>query len=160
MSMTIKKALEIAVETEQLGEKLYNDMAVKFRNNEQLTEMFDFLAKDEADHEKQFKALLTGFEGKDIEISEEDKQYLEATDLTKYFENMKKVDDNAEPLDVLKLVYNVERGAVLFFTGIRDAVGTSKELDAIINIEKKHMTRVMRYILDDSKFRGMKDNWL
>jgi rubrerythrin len=157
---TIKNALEIAVKTEQLGDKFYNEMSKRFGDNEDLSKVFALLGADEKDHEKQFQALLEKYEGDDRKISEIDQEYLKAVSLDKYFDNLENLKDDADIIDVLRLAYSVEKEAVLFFTGIRDAIGDDiPELTAIINIEKGHLTKVMKYIVSESEFRGLSDTW-
>lgn len=159
MTFTIKDAVQIAVETEQLGEVFYNNLAEKFSNNAQLKEMFDFLAKDEIVHEAQFKALLKSVESNNRELTSVEKDYLDAVDLRKFFKRLKNIPENAMPIDVLKVAYALEKEAVLFFSGLKDLVGNSQELDKIIEIEKGHMTKIMKYIITEAEFRGIKDVW-
>jgi rubrerythrin len=159
-NLTIKDALEIAVKTEQLGDKFYGEMSKKFGDNEDLSKVFELLAADEKEHEAQFKALLDKYEDDQRTISDVDQEYLKAVSLEKYFENLSNLDEKSDMIDVLKLAYNVEKEAVLFFSGIRDAIGDDiPELNAIIKIEKGHLTKVMKYIVSDAEFRGISDQW-
>jgi hypothetical protein len=43
--------------------------------------------------------------------------------------------------------------------GLRDIIGRNPMLDEIIKIEKSHVTKLMKYVLDESHFRGMIDMW-
>ncbi len=158
--MTVRGALEIAVKTEQLGDKFYTELANRYSGNPKLQEMFEFLAKDETEHEKQFKALLENYKDDDTPLSQEDTEYLQAVDLSKFFKYMEDLGEDLTPKDVLKLAYRVEKEAVLFFSGIRDAIGGNPELEAIIKMEKQHMSKVMKYLVEDSKFRGIEDEWV
>ncbi len=160
MAFTVKDAVQIAVETEQLGEAFYNHLAKKFSDNEKLREMFRMLAADEVDHEAQFKELLDSVEKNNREISGTEKEYLDAVDLRKFFKRLKNVPEDATPLDVLKTAYSLEKEAVLFFSGLKDIVGDSPELERIVEIEKGHMTKVMKYIVTEAKFRGIEDVWI
>jgi hypothetical protein len=42
---------------------------------------------------------------------------------------------------------------------MREVLGASDTLDDVIEAEKVHLTKVMQYILTDSKFRGLADKW-
>ena len=55
--LTLRKAVEFAVTTEQLGARFYNKMAKKFADDEGIKNIFTSLAKDELIHEKQFQNL-------------------------------------------------------------------------------------------------------
>ena len=158
--ISVKDALRIAVETEQRGDKFYSELSRKYSDNIELREMFEFLAKDEKDHEKQFRKLLDKHGSDETEVGEVDGEFLEAVDLRKFFDKMKDIPEDLDPRDVLQIAFELEREAVLFFSTIRDILGESPELDEIIQIEKGHMTKVMKYIVNyGSRFRGMRDKW-
>ena len=57
-AMTPRQAIEFAVKTEELGEKFYKQLALKFSDQPELKELFELLAKDEVMHAAQFRKLL------------------------------------------------------------------------------------------------------
>jgi hypothetical protein len=42
---------------------------------------------------------------------------------------------------------------------MRDTLGRSEGLDAIIEAEKRHLVQVMRYLVSGAKLRGLSDPW-
>ena len=42
---------------------------------------------------------------------------------------------------------------------MKEVLGESDTLDGVIKAEKAHLTKVMQYIITDSKFRGLADEW-
>ena len=57
-NLTLRKAIEMAVATEELGAKHYKELAEKFSDEKEVAEIFARLAQDEVSHESQFRALL------------------------------------------------------------------------------------------------------
>ena len=56
--LTVRKAVEFAVKTEELGNIFYTRLAKKFSEDTEISEIFSTLAKDELAHRKQFNELL------------------------------------------------------------------------------------------------------
>jgi rubrerythrin len=156
--MNIKQAIEIAMKAEELGAKFYAKLAKKFENNEDLKAMLEQLARDEIDHKKQFAELLNLEPNKTINVADEHYDFLKQIDISKHFDQMANVDDVQEK-DILNNAYEFEKESVLFYHGIKDIVGESKELDEIIKMEKAHMTQILKYIITDAEFRGLSDKW-
>jgi len=156
--MEIKQAIEIAMKAEELGAKFYAQLAKKFDANEELKATLEQLARDEVDHKKQFADLMNLEPSKNINISDEHYDFLKQIDISSHFGYMEKINDINEE-DVLKKAYEFEKESVLFYHGIKDIVGDSKELDEIIKMEKTHMTKILKYIITDSEFRGLSDKW-
>jgi rubrerythrin len=156
--MQIKNAIEIAMKAEELGAKFYAQLAKKFENNAELNATLEQLARDEVDHKKQFAALLDVEPGENINISDEHFDFLKQIDISRHFDYMQNVADVKEE-EVLKNAYEFEKESVMFYHGIKDIVGDSKELDEIIKMEKQHMTQLLKYIITDAEFRGISDKW-
>jgi rubrerythrin len=155
MEMSLNIALQTAVNLEKMGTELYTDLLERFKDDPELKKMFTILLTDEAEHEKLFMELYQKHSDNQIVMTEEQKNFLEITDLSRYFGKMKEIDNDAEILDVLRLVYYIERDAVLFFSGIRDVVGSNDDLDEIIRQEKIHMTNVLNCIIENKEFKGL-----
>lgn len=157
--LTLKKCMELAVTTEQLGAKFYRDLAAKFEDNPEVKEVFSRLAKDELIHEAQFKKLADEVNGNGGILSESDQEYLNAIVYSKYFdsatfEDAEKIDD---PGQALVMAAAFEKATLLYYMVLRESLGDSPQLDAIIKAEKEHVTALTRVILSDAKFRGISD---
>ncbi len=156
--MQIKQAIEIAMKAEELAAKFYAQLAKKFGNNAELKSLLEQLARDEIDHRKQFGDLLNIEPGRSVSISDEHYDFLKQIDISRHFDQMENVGD-VEEKDILNQAYEFEKETVLFYHGIKDIVGESKELDEIIKMEKSHMTQILKYIMTDAEFRGLSDKW-
>lgn len=55
---TIRKAVELAVETEEIGVKFYQRVAKKFEDRPEIAETFRRLSDDEKIHAARFKKIL------------------------------------------------------------------------------------------------------
>ena len=157
--ITLKKTIETAIKAEELGISFYSELSKLFGKDTELKEMFELLAKDEVEHKRQFTELLKSVADEDVQINDVDKEFMQGIDISKYFEFMESVDTNVKPSAVLMRAYAFEKESVLYYSGIRDIIGSSLQLDAIIQLEKMHMIRIMKYIVSDSKFRGISDEW-
>lgn len=158
-AFTVKEAVNTAIKAEALGADYYAKMAKKAAAKPELKEMFELLAKDEIEHKKQFEELSQLLPEEIPNASEVDALFLEGVDIKKFFPSMENIDENLKPSDVIKNAYDFEKESVLFYGGVRDLIGPSPILDEIIKIEKAHVTQLMKYALDDSKFRGVSDDW-
>jgi rubrerythrin len=158
-SFFLQKAIETAIQAEELGVKFYSKLATKFAGNSELKSIFEHLAKDEVLHHREFKALLEKASFENIDVSDEDELYFMGCDISKYFSNMEDIKTDISPVEVFKQALEFEKESVLFYTGIRDLIGINEILETIIAKEKIHVKRLMKYILDESSFRGIEDKW-
>ncbi len=55
--LTLRKSIELAVTTEQLGADFYSRMERKFSGHKELKDIFAQLARDEKAHEAQFRTF-------------------------------------------------------------------------------------------------------
>ncbi|MFP4368193.1 MAG: ferritin family protein [Candidatus Kapaibacterium sp.] len=157
----LKDAIQIAIKAEDHGIKYYSELAQKFSKDQELKETFEKLAKDEVEHKSQFSDLMKSIDGKEFKMSAIDKEFIKGVNIEKFFEGMEVVDRHERAQAALTRAYAFEKESVLFYSGIRDIIGSSPELDKIIQYEKEHMTKLLKYIIvDDSKFRGIEDDWV
>ena len=156
---TLEKAIETAIKAEELGIKFYSEMSKRFHNYVEIKEMFELLAKDEYEHKKQFTNLLNQLPASIPSQMDIFVEFLNAVDISKYFQDMESIPNDIKPSEVLSRVYNFEKDTVLFYLGISDFLDDSQIIKEIINVEKKHVTKVMKYILTDGLFRGISDKW-
>lgn len=157
--LSINDVLDIAVRAEDLGARAYADLAKKFSDNEELRELFESLARDEIEHKLFFAELAKKSSNLKVSLAEVDRQFLNGVDISKFFEPIQN-SQNMSQTEIFKLIYDFEKESVLFYVGIRDIVTDEKIIDEIIRVEKDHMTRIMKFIVTDSKYRGIKDNWI
>lgn len=160
--VTLRRALELAVATEELGGQFYKDMAEKFVEDKAVADIFKQLAKDEANHEAQFKNLLKEVEGatepkKDDEVS----YLLRAAAMTEFFDkkSFEDMESVKAPADALIKALAFEKSTLFYYQTLKDVLGTSQQLDALIAAEKGHVTALARVIVSDAKFRGLADPW-
>ena len=161
-NLTVRKAIELAVTTEQLGADYYTRMERKFADNDMLKEIFGRLIKDERAHEAQFKAILKHVpEDKPEDQQYEKYQFLRATAISEFFnkEYFKGTDDISSQDEALGRALGFEKATLQFYQAISDILGENKELNDIINAERGHVVALMRVITSDSKFRGLGDKW-
>jgi rubrerythrin len=146
--MTPRQAIEFAVKTEELGTKFYQQLALKFSDQAELKELFELLAKDEVLHARQFRKLL---------------ERTPAMSLSQFFmgqEGLKKKCKEIEDTgDALGIAFELEKATLQYYSAMREVVGENDTLDAVIEAEKEHLTKVMQYVITDAKFRGLADEW-
>jgi rubrerythrin len=160
--LNLRKSIELAIATEQLGADYYSRMVRKFEKEKGLKEIFEKLVKDEKAHEAQFKALLKTIpeeEGKPEHY--ELYQFLRATAISEFFRQdaFKNADAIKTPADALGRSLAFEKSTLLYYEAIRDILGASPQLDEIIQAEKTHVTALFKVISSDAKFRSLTDNW-
>jgi rubrerythrin len=162
-AMTPRQAIEFAVKTEELGQKFYRQLALKFSDQAELKEMFELLAKDEVLHEHQFRKLLEQTPPDEGVSTGPEFQYLRAMSLSQFFmgrkglkKRCKKIKDKS---DALRTAFELEKAPLQFYRAIREVLGENDTLDSVIQAEKAHLMKVMQYTITDAKFRGLADKW-
>ena len=66
--------------------------------------------------------------------------------------------DKAKSLDeALIHALGFEKATLGYYLAIRDVLGETGVLDMIIEAEKGHIVRLMKYILTDEKMKGLAD---
>jgi len=162
-TMTPRQAIEFAVKTEELGTKFYQQLVLKFSDHPELKELFELLAKDEVMHEAQFRKLLEKTPPDEGVSTGPEFQYLRAMSLSQFFmgqEGLKKKCKAIENKDdALGVAFELEKATLQFYNAMREVLGANDTLDSVIEAEKAHLTKVMQYIITDSKFRGLADKW-
>ncbi|MFC1639461.1 ferritin family protein [Gemmatimonadota bacterium] len=160
--LTLRKAVEFAVTTEQLGAKFYNKMAKKFEDDEEIKEIFTTLAKDELIHEKQFQNLLNSVP-KDPDVSSQDDRWaiLRVLSMSEFFMGesglFKKLEEIETREDALQRAFNLEKDALAYYRAMEDIIGKDDTLASIIQAERQHLLKVMEYMLTEAKMRGLAD---
>lgn len=160
--LTLRKAIQLAITTEQLGAEYYSQMQRKFSDQQNLNEIFTQLVKDEKLHEAQFKAILQHVpEDKPEDQQYELYQYLRATAISQFFR--KDYFKNSESIksadEALGRALGFEKATLQFYEAIREILGKSGDLEKIIKTERSHVVTLMKVIVSDAKFRSLSDNW-
>ncbi len=160
--ITIRKAIEFAVATEETGVKAYSQLAKRFSEQEEMSATFSLLAKDEVAHKAQFQSVLDQIPSEETAVTDADESgYLRAMAISEFFggdEGLIGKLEAAESLqDALLLVFGFEKATFGYYRAVKDVLGGSEALDSIIRAEKGHIMRLMNYIMTDEKFKGLSD---
>ena len=162
--LTLRKTIEFAIVTEELGAKFYNQMSRKFADDEDVSGVFAQLARDEDAHRAQFSKLLEDVPATyDDKVEYERAQYLRAMAISDLFslksgpfKNADKIEDAGQ---ALMHALDFEKAALGYYRAIRDELGESAALDGIIAAERQHVLRLMKVITTGAKFRSLQDDW-
>jgi rubrerythrin len=148
---TVSQVVQVAVEAEARGAKLYRDLATRF-------------TVEAEGREAQFRALQSKLPaGKQGVLGTEQTQYLRAVATAERLLAGSGLTAQSERIgstkEALERAYALERATLLYYNGMRDTLGRSEVLDAIIEAEKGHLSQVMRYLVTGAKMRGLSDPW-
>jgi len=161
--LTLRKIVEFAITTEETGAKFYNRLASKFSQDEAVASLFMQLARDEEVHQRQFAALLAEAPQTYADkIEYERAQYLRAMAISEFFSKAGPVaaaDKVTSEADALKQALELEKASLTYYLAVRDELGHSSALDAIIAAEKQHVVRIMKTIVTGARFRSIQDDW-
>ncbi len=160
----LQKAIELAVITEQNGQRFYNRLAKRFDDEEELSRIFTRLARDEELHEEQFRRL----QERVPEESPDEKEarpygasYLRAISLSRFFSPnaLDQPDDLSEPKDALIQALELEKSTKFYYQELAEELAYPAALEEIIAAEKDHIQTLLKVILTDARFRGLFDAW-
>jgi len=160
--LTLRKAVELAVVTEQMGADFYDRLKRKFESQKELTEIFDQLVRDERKHESQFKTILETIPERDLENQQFEKyQFLRATAISSFFrkDSLRNTDDIKTADDALGKALAFEKATLQYYEAMRDVLGEQPQLEQIIEAERSHIVALMKVIVADAKFRGLDYDW-
>jgi len=158
---TLRESIQLAVTTEQLGQRFYEGLARKFAGDKVVAEVFARLAEDEEDHEKQFERLLDRVPQEENQPERfEAYQFLRATAISEFFRKdyFSRLDEISTPAEALGKALEFEKTTFLYYQAIRDVLGESKELDAIIETERHHVMAIAQVFVTDARFSSFSDS--
>lgn len=156
--LTPRKAVEFAIKTEEIGEKLYIKLAKKFAEEPETKALFEQLAKDEAVHQRQFRTLLDTLPQPDGPIPYEQDQYLKAMAISNVFYGLNKAMADSDSLeDALHRALQLEKNTILFYTAMRETLGENEALEKMIEMEKGHAKQLMKHLITGAKLRSLQD---
>ena len=159
-NVTVRRALEFAMTTERQGAAFYGRLAEKHADAPELAELFQVLAHDEEIHELQFKSMLKGLpEEERGELSADEQEYLRALASAEIFYGNNDALDPADRVitrkDALHRALDLEKATLLYYGAMRDVLGPSEILDAVIKAEKTHLVQVMKVLFTGGELRGL-----
>lgn len=158
---SVKKAVEIAVQTERDGAEFYATLAGTFSENQELVNIFTKLAKDEKAHEREFTAILDTVTD-ETNVSADSDQFflLQATSISEIFkQDFIKNPGSLSPKDALVAALNFEKATLSHYFALADVLTKTPQLLGLIEAEKKHISTLMKVIITDAQFRGLADQW-
>jgi rubrerythrin len=157
--LTLELAIDFAVTTEELGEKVYRRMATHFKDDQELSELFATLAADEKHHGEQFSKLRAAVSDAKP-LSYEQQLYLRAFSISNVFSNPLSPGKEIEAIktreDALERAFNLEKTTLGYYKAMREILD-EPVLDQLIAEEKKHLTQVMKYMVSGAEMRGLGD---
>ena len=160
--LTLRKALELATAIEERAATHYRALAEKYADDEPLATAFSQLASDEEAHGSHFAELLHGLpEGGSLEEKEEALNLLRASASAKVLDpdSLSRVDGTATPNDALYEALELEKATLFFYQSLRDVLDESREIDHLIETEKRHVSTLVKVLVSDARFRGLDDTW-
>ena len=162
--LTVRQVVQVAIAAEVRGAELYRDLAKRFASEAEVGDAFTTLVRDEESHEAHFRGLQSKLPaGEKGALGSEQGQYLTALATAErlFFGSgmIARPERIKNTKDALERAYALERATLLYYHGMRDTLGRSEALDAIIEAEKSHLVQVMRYLVSGAKIRGLSDPW-
>ena len=147
---SVREVVEQAVRTERLGYDYYSEMAEKFKDDEQLANLFKTLADKELVHEQRFKELFEIIGDEEPEGWDDVSEYMRAFVESEFFlasgkamDRIKRIKSADEAAD---FALQFEKETLLYYIGLRDAVKEREILDEIINEEQSHIMWINRFL--------------
>ena len=163
--ITLKGCIDFAIATEELGASIYTQLASKFGNSKEISELFSHLAADEKTHKQQLLALLKKApEEEGSSETPEKREYLKAMSISEFFsfhrgpfKDVEKIEDRN---DALQKALDFEKATLGFYRAVEDLHGKKNLLAQVIEMEKAHVVALMKALLvEGSEFRGLQDRW-
>ena len=164
-NMTLGRALEIAIETERIGNEVYRKLAARHEKGSELHGLFERLAEDEKLHESRLRELGGQLdEAAGRELSDQDSEYLRSVSWREIFHGdpdpIAAADRVTSRKDALEMASRLERSTLVYYSGVRDLLGDHPVLEEIMAMEKRHLTQIIKYLMDpEAKVRGTEDRW-
>ncbi len=142
---SINEVLEMAIQTERLGQLFYAKLAHKFVKKAEMSALFTTLAAKEKEHEK----IFTGIRDSAARQGEEPVQWDEVSGYMRAFVESEFFLGNRKALPALTRVKTVkdavgyalgfEKETLLYFLGLRSVVKEKNKVDEVIAEEKRHI---------------------
>ena len=160
--LTLRKALELAATIEEKAAQRYEALAEKFSGDETLATVFSQLAQDEAAHGSHFTDLAQGLPSEAALADKEEALDLLRASAASAALNPKRLSQTEEirtPADALHQALELEKATLFFYQSLKDVMDESKQVDDLIETEKRHISTLMKVLVSDARFRGLDDAW-
>ncbi|MBP7735779.1 MAG: ferritin family protein [Spirochaetes bacterium] len=153
MPYTIKEIIDIAIGIERAGYEFYSGCAGRFTDMS-VHDAFDFLAREELEHERLFQSFHGKTEAAGL-YNEEYYAYLRAIGGGRIFDSQHEsiaqiLSGINTPMDALKHAFSAEKDSILFYSELKELFTKDKDttlmLDRIINEERKHVSTILDVI--------------
>jgi len=146
---TAAEIVTMAVEAEKNGLAFYQALASRTKDDD-VRNIFTFLAEDEAEHTNTFQTLLADLSPIDMRHTDEAEyhNYLNAFISTRLFTPDVNIDELVESItsdiEATNLAIRTEKEAILFYYELREQVRDEgrENIDKIIQEEKGHLSRL------------------
>ncbi len=140
---SVGEIIEQAIQTEKLGYKFYTVMAEKFKESEELKNLFETLAVNEQQHEKKFSEIKSKSGSEIPDNWEEVAQYLRAIIESEFFLDEEKsllpLEHVKSTAEAVNFAIGFEKETLLYFHSLRDIVTEKEIVNEIIEEEKSHI---------------------
>jgi len=148
---TAAEIVTMAIEAEKNGLAFYQAMVSK-ATDENVRNIFAFLAKEEAEHESSFQALLEDLPPVDMSHTDEAEyhNYLNAFASTRIFKPDVNIDELVQTvtndIEAVDIAIGVEKESILFYYELREKVQSEGRgtINEIIKEEKIHLARLVQ----------------
>jgi rubrerythrin len=146
---SVREIVEQAVRTERLGYDFYSSMAERFKDNVELKDLFETLAKKEQVHEQRFERLEESLGDEDTEGWEDVSEYMRAFVESGFFlgtdKALIKMKEIQSVQDAVEFALAFEKETLLYFLGLRKTVKEKGIVDVIIDEEQSHIMWLNRF---------------
>ncbi len=139
---------QFAIKIEEMGEKFYKDMAVKF-NDEKFKEFFIALAEEEVKHKETFEKMLSEFEDyiPPDNFPQEYFDYIQAyADKTLFGKERlnEEISNITNPVNAIDFAIKREWDSISYYSEIKNSVPEEQRdlINKIINEERKHFEKL------------------
>ena len=149
--LTLRKAIEFAVKTEEAGEIFYSKMARRFEGNDEVSKIFTALAEDEKAHAATFSKWLEEVDQEPALKSQKERlAVLRAMSMSEFFLGEDGIFKNLEAIetgkDAIRRAYRLEKDTLSYYLAMKEILGGSELLDKLIHAEEGHLTTVARFL--------------
>jgi rubrerythrin len=140
---SIREVIELAVQTEKLGNEFYTKMAQKFHSDDELKNLLEILACHELRHGDIFSDLKNKLGDEEPEGWDEAAKYLRAIIDSEFFLGKDKCLPSLEHVKTIPEAINFalcfERETLLYYYTLRESTKEKEIINNIINEEKGHI---------------------
>lgn len=145
---TVRKAVELAIQTEELGTKFYQRVAKKFEAQPETAETFRRLSEDEKAHAARFRSILekTPEDPPAVQAAPDRLDYLRAITVSEVFKGstFRDLFERVESMeDALGVAIDFEKATLLIYLALEAVVGPSESVEAVITEERGHLVRLL-----------------